>query len=198
VTTAEAIKKLRGKLGVTQRSLAEKLKVTVISVSRWENGREPSQAALKQLAKIAESIGIDYLRDIFAAKRRADIITGVERLPSAGSPRRVPFRELSAWYILLKNVKEAHKIAKGSEDPKERTAAIESADSIVDQIHEDLANYIGGWGPFQNEPLPTGLLTDENALPWSYVMARLKGPLANNPGDKSSGKKKRSRASSAR
>ena len=47
------IKEYRGKLGLTQKDLAEKLCVTFQAVSRWENdGVEPSIDTIKEMAKL--------------------------------------------------------------------------------------------------------------------------------------------------
>jgi len=50
------IKKLRRELKITQRDLAEKLGVDVITVSRWERKEtRPSNLAKRQLARLANS-----------------------------------------------------------------------------------------------------------------------------------------------
>jgi transcriptional regulator with XRE-family HTH domain len=106
VTTAEAIAKLRSKIGLTQLEFSEKLGVTITSISRYENGREPNRKVLQALAVMAESAGLDYLRDIFSAKRQADIVARVERLPSTGTARRIPFNELGRWRAMADFIAE--------------------------------------------------------------------------------------------
>lgn len=50
MTIGDCIKKLREAKGFTQQDLAEKASVTVTTVSRIENGSNPSRAILKCLA----------------------------------------------------------------------------------------------------------------------------------------------------
>lgn len=50
------IKKLRGKLSMTQKQLAVRLGVHVITVTRWETGAfEPSGLAAKELGRLEAS-----------------------------------------------------------------------------------------------------------------------------------------------
>jgi transcriptional regulator with XRE-family HTH domain len=96
MSTGEAISKLREKLGQNQKEFAETLGVTVTTVSRYENGREPTSRVLEILASLAEKAGARHLGELFAAKRRSDIANRVENLSSAGSARRVSAWELQA------------------------------------------------------------------------------------------------------
>ena len=51
--SAEEIKKLRKTLGLTQSVFARKLKIDVITVSRWELGKQrPQQAVLRRLQRL--------------------------------------------------------------------------------------------------------------------------------------------------
>ncbi|MGI9070749.1 MAG: helix-turn-helix domain-containing protein [Bryobacteraceae bacterium] len=150
MTTAKAIATLREKMDVSQQAFADVLGVTVTSVSRYENGREPSDRVLKKLAALAESKELGYLRDIFAANRRAAIVTRNENLPSAGTQRRVPVQELAVWYGLLKTVMKAI----------EPTNAAHA--QTLEQVCEDLVDFIGNWGPFQHELRAIGELVNED------------------------------------
>ena len=52
MTKAE-IKELRKKLKLTQKEFAGRLKLDVITISRWERGEQrPSAVALRQLARL--------------------------------------------------------------------------------------------------------------------------------------------------
>lgn len=49
------IKELRKSLNLTQSQFARKMKVDVITISRWERGaQKPSQLAHRQLARLAK------------------------------------------------------------------------------------------------------------------------------------------------
>jgi transcriptional regulator with XRE-family HTH domain len=159
VTTAKAIATLREKMNVSQQAFAGVLEVTVTSVSRYENGREPSDRVLKKLAALAESKELGHLRDIFNAKRRAGIVTRNENLPSAGTQRRVPVQELAVWYGLLKT--EIIKRSRNGEDT-----------STLEQVCEDLVDYIGNWGPFQNEQRAIGELVNKGREIYSNVKTK--------------------------
>lgn len=98
MTTRQAVSLLRQTMRLNQLQFAEKLGVTLTSVSRYENGREPSNIALKKLADIAEEAKLDHLRDVFAAKRRAAVIATIDNLPSAGTQRRVSVDDLKEWH----------------------------------------------------------------------------------------------------
>ena len=55
---SKAIKELRKSLRLTQKEFAARLKVDVITVSRWERGEQrPSKLALKQLGRLAKKVG---------------------------------------------------------------------------------------------------------------------------------------------
>lgn len=104
MTTGEAIIKLREKMGgLTQQQLAQSLGVTITSVSRYENGREPSRQVLKKLADLA-GFGEPSLRDIFEQKRREDIAARIENLPSGGSQRRVTLEDISQWAAIAEDI----------------------------------------------------------------------------------------------
>lgn len=56
VMDSKDIKKLRKKLGLTQKELAARVKVDAITVSRWErNEQKPSSQAQRQLARLANN-----------------------------------------------------------------------------------------------------------------------------------------------
>ncbi|KKN74744.1 hypothetical protein LCGC14_0387860 [marine sediment metagenome] len=55
---AKDIKKLRQRLGLTQKEFAGRLKVDNVTVSRWERGEQkPSQLAVRQLERLARKGG---------------------------------------------------------------------------------------------------------------------------------------------
>ena len=51
---SEEIKKLRKKLGLTQKELATRMHIDTITVTRWEHSEQkPSQQAERQLTRLA-------------------------------------------------------------------------------------------------------------------------------------------------
>jgi transcriptional regulator with XRE-family HTH domain len=85
-------------VGISQVEFAARLRTTITTVSRWENGRsEPNREALKKLAKMASDAGLQALRDFFEAQGRAAIAARIAKLPSAGTGRHVAVADLERW-----------------------------------------------------------------------------------------------------
>ena len=60
MTYAEAIKKLRNKMLLTQMEFAEYLGVSFASINRWETGRfEPTMKIKRKLVLLFEKYGIE-------------------------------------------------------------------------------------------------------------------------------------------
>ncbi len=60
MTYAEAIKKLRNKMLLTQMEFAEYLGVSFASINRWETGRfEPTMKIKRKLAPLFKEHGIE-------------------------------------------------------------------------------------------------------------------------------------------
>ena len=60
MTYAEAIKKLRRKMILTQTEFAELLKVSFGAVNRWESGKyKPTTKTKRKLAPLFEKYGIE-------------------------------------------------------------------------------------------------------------------------------------------
>ena len=60
MTYAEAIKKLRNKMLLTQMEFAEYLGVSFASINRWETGRfEPTMKTKRKLAPLFKEHGIE-------------------------------------------------------------------------------------------------------------------------------------------
>ena len=60
MTYAEAIKKLRSKMLLTQMEFAQFLSVSFASINRWETGRfEPTMKIKRKLAPIFRKYGIE-------------------------------------------------------------------------------------------------------------------------------------------
>jgi transcriptional regulator with XRE-family HTH domain len=97
VSLAQAIRKLREKLNHDQGELATKLGVTVTTISRYENGREPSAKVLNKLAVMAREAKEQYLAEVFAVRRQADILSRNGNLPSPGTSPRVARTDLERW-----------------------------------------------------------------------------------------------------
>jgi len=94
-----------------QHELAARLGVTSTSVSRYENGREPSRQVLKKLADVAEFAGVVPLRDFFEDKRRREIVARIENLPSGGTQRRVTVEDIAQWAAIAEDIASNNKVA---------------------------------------------------------------------------------------
>ena len=58
---AEQIKQLRGRLGLTQVVLAERIGVSFPTVNRWENGKqEPRKATRERIRQAFEHEGVTF------------------------------------------------------------------------------------------------------------------------------------------
>lgn len=72
VSTADLVRELRARLGLTQEKLAARLGVTFPTINRWENGRaKPSPLALKQIEDLLATLGAegDDLRSLYFPKK---------------------------------------------------------------------------------------------------------------------------------
>jgi transcriptional regulator with XRE-family HTH domain len=70
--TADLVRQLRTRLGLTQEKLAARLGVTFPTINRWENGRaNPSPLALKQIEDLLAALGKegDDLRSQYFPKK---------------------------------------------------------------------------------------------------------------------------------
>ena len=70
--TADLVRQLRTRLGLTQEKLAARLGVTFPTINRWENGRaNPSPLALKQIEDLLAALGEegDDLRSQYFPKK---------------------------------------------------------------------------------------------------------------------------------
>jgi superfamily II DNA or RNA helicase len=130
---AQRIKKLRGRLGLTQTQLAEKLGVSFASVNRWENGQSrPSRLAWQRL-ETAERLGLEAF--------------GESSSPSALEPQSderpattplLPPLDFTSQPEAVRAVVEAHWLAEGYRTNP--AFAIET--SLVDPLpHQRLAVY---------------------------------------------------------
>lgn len=77
------IKRLRGRLGLTQQALADRLGVSFVTVNRWENGQtKPSQLPWSQLRQLEMAIGGE-VREEVAPYGTTSSGSGHERTPVA-------------------------------------------------------------------------------------------------------------------
>jgi len=97
MTTGQAVKTLRAKLRLSQQKFAKALGLGFTTVVRYEKGDEPSQKGLRKLTDLADAHGLEHLADIFRAKLIGDVAEQVDKIPSAGSSRRVRSDELDSW-----------------------------------------------------------------------------------------------------
>jgi len=144
VSTADAIVKLRKKLGYTQQRLADLLGVTVVTISRYENGREPKSKALKRLADLAEWAQAKHLQDIFAAKLKGHVAAKLENLPSEGAERRIPKFWFELWMARQEEIFRATTglIRKGADlSAKDRRMVLEGIRGLAEQTWKDLRTF---------------------------------------------------------
>ena len=67
MTTGQLIKAERKKKKITQAELAEKLKISHVGVSQWENGvRNPKIGTIR---KIADALGVGWIELIPTGKK---------------------------------------------------------------------------------------------------------------------------------
>lgn len=72
--TAQLVRELRRRLGLTQEKMAARLGVTFPTINRWENGRaKPSPLALKQIEELLVGLG-DIGQDLRAKYFREEKI----------------------------------------------------------------------------------------------------------------------------
>lgn len=105
------ISSLREKMGISQQELADKLGVTVTSISRYENGREPDRQVLRRLAEIAREAKLRQLQTAFEEGWRAAIAEKLDNLPSAGTQRRVSVADLEYWQWVAQETVRSIQIA---------------------------------------------------------------------------------------
>lgn len=85
MTIAEAVRTLRGKIGITQEGLATRLGLSARAITNYERGRIPVQSVLLSLARLAADLEYVDLARIFAAehasavKRKTEAATAEER-----------------------------------------------------------------------------------------------------------------------
>ena len=97
MTVAKAISALRRKLQCTQVEFAKKLEVKPVTISRYENGRQPRSQVIKRLADLAEEAGAPHLRDLFEATWKGGVVSKIDNLPSPGAERRIPKHWIELW-----------------------------------------------------------------------------------------------------
>jgi transcriptional regulator with XRE-family HTH domain len=163
VNTAQAILRLRHKLAFTQKQLADALHVTVVTVSRYENGREPKAKTLRQLADLAEKAQASPLRDIFAAKWQLVVASRIENLPSPGAERRIPKFWLELWMHRQETIFRAClglKRSRGDLTSDQQTMVVDGIRELAETTWKDLrtfrADTVTGLNPnedFSRNPL---------------------------------------------
>ncbi len=98
LTITRAIAILRQHANLSQRELALRVGSATETISRWETGRsKPTRQSLARLADIADSAGLNDLKDFIERQRAASIVANMKSLTSAGSQRRVALDDLQRW-----------------------------------------------------------------------------------------------------
>ena len=113
---AERIKARRNEIRLKQQELADKVGVSVVTISRWENpnsGRSPNSSKLLKLAE-ALNTSVEYLlppEDINKEEKIKDPLLGTEYPPNS-----LPELGLAYWGSMVDN---AQRVAKnGTEQEK--------------------------------------------------------------------------------
>ncbi|MFI5353199.1 MAG: helicase-related protein [Candidatus Binatales bacterium] len=105
----ERIKRLRGRLALTQTQLAELLGVSFATVNRWENGQSRPSALAWQRILAAEQHGLDAFASTSPAENR---YSTAEALPVDG-PECPPRIDFSTDSETVRTVAEAERLAYG-------------------------------------------------------------------------------------
>ena len=102
----DRIRRLRGRLGITQTQFAQLLGVSFASINRWENGQSrPSSLAWRRIAS-AEEHGLEALTDAAAPEVEfPKQLSSVEELP--------PRIDFVADPVAVRAVAEAERLAHG-------------------------------------------------------------------------------------
>ena len=81
MTTGERIKQARKKVGMTQAALADKLGISYVGVSQWENDlRNPKYETLKRIASVLQTTPENLMGVVFEdapSALRTDLTSGV-------------------------------------------------------------------------------------------------------------------------
>ena len=145
MSTGQAIERLRKKLDYTQQQLADAIKVTSVTVSRYENGREPAANVLQRLADLAAQARAKHLHDLFVAKLNEGMASRMESLPSAGAERRVPKFYIELWIHRQEEIFRGCTGLLNRNDltASERKVVLEGIRSTAEKTWKDLRGYLG-------------------------------------------------------
>jgi transcriptional regulator with XRE-family HTH domain len=142
VSTAEAIAMLRAKMGAYQAQLATRLGVIVGSISRYENGREPTDNVLRKLATLSREVDAQHLHDFFQAQRRSNIASNIEKLASGGTARRVSIDDLMIVMSGVNTIKRACALLASEEfNAEDKKVSLETIVSMVGDIEDAIGPY---------------------------------------------------------
>src|SRR5258707_12912922 len=154
VTLAKAIAGLRRKLHYTQAEFAKALQVKPVTISRYENGRQPRGEVLKRLADLSEQAGAHHLRALFEATWKGGVASKIENLPSPEAERRIPKYWFTIWMARQQDVflastgliKKAADLTIG-----QRAAVLEGIRRLTEQTWQDLRSFRGDEVPELNK-----------------------------------------------
>ncbi len=146
MTTAQGIIELRHALELTQPQLADLLGVGFRSLCRWEVGGRLTSAALSKLAKFAREKKVDHLANFFRSMHQAEIVTKINKLGTAGSPRSITQTELQQWaQTLSKAFFGFNSALKSQRDRMEPGAFYVMCDyvNMVEDVRSYISHYAG-------------------------------------------------------
>jgi transcriptional regulator with XRE-family HTH domain len=141
VTLAKAITALRKKLQYNQAEFAKTIQVKPVTISRYENGRQPKGEVIKRLADLAEKADAPHLRDLFEATWKGGVASKIENLPSPGAERRIPKFWFEIWMSRQESIFRASTglIRKGAYlTASQRAEVLEGIRGLAEQTWRDL------------------------------------------------------------
>lgn len=160
---------LRKELGLNQSQMSKSVGVTVVSLSRYENGREPKGKPLLKLIELADKAGLEDIKSSLEKKHASDASSRVKRLPSIGSERRISSFLLERWVKRMIGIQD-----------------------LAAEVIKEIEPYLGGSDFFKEHGRKGGLLGGSKA--WENLSPEERSVRAKHAVDAREAKKAQKRA----